>query len=153
MVENRPLAKLLSHGVLLLGVLMVAFPIWITFVAASHDAVRVTQVPLPLLPGDQFFVNLKSAFSEGVGNAREQSVGLMLMNSLIMAMMIAVGENRHFPALRLRHRLFPLPLPHGFLLDDFHHADAAGGSAYPTDLRGGRRSGHAGQLLGDCQYP
>ncbi len=92
MVENRPLATFLTHLVLVLGIAIIALPIWITFVAASHDAVRVTQVPLPLLPGGQFFANLKSALTEGVGNAREQSVGLMLMNSLVMALMIAIGK-------------------------------------------------------------
>lgn len=92
MVENRPIATFVSHLVLILGVAVVAFPIWITFVAATHDAVRITQVPLPLLPGDQLWENLKSAFTRGVGNAREQSVPLMLFNSLVMATMIAVGK-------------------------------------------------------------
>ena len=45
MVENRPWLTFLAHAVLVLGVLTVAFPIWITFVAASHDAVRMVQVP------------------------------------------------------------------------------------------------------------
>lgn len=92
MIENRPWVTVLAHTVLILGVLLVAFPIWVTFVAASHDQARITQVPLPLLPGDQFFVNLKAAIFTGVGNAREQSVGFMLMNSMIMAMAIAVGK-------------------------------------------------------------
>ena len=92
MVENRPWVGVLAQVVLILGVLLVAFPIWITFVAASHDQVRITQVPLPLLPGDQFFVNLKAAFVQGVGNAREQSVGLMMINSTIMALGIAAGK-------------------------------------------------------------
>lgn len=92
MIENRPASSFISHLVLILGIAVVAFPIWITFVAASHDSVRMTQVPLPLLPGGHFFDNLKDTFLVGVGNAREQSVGLMLMNSLIMAMMIAVGK-------------------------------------------------------------
>ncbi len=92
MIENRPLATWFSHAILILGVAVVAFPIWITFVGASHDAIRMTQVPLPLLPGDQFFINLKAAFVDGVGNAREQSVGIMMFNSLIMALMIAVGK-------------------------------------------------------------
>ena len=92
MVENRPFATFAAHFVLILGVAIVAFPIWITFVAATHDGVRITQVPLPLLPGDQLWENLKSAFTSGVGNAREQSVGLMLFNSLIMALMIAGGK-------------------------------------------------------------
>ena len=92
MVEHRPVAAILAHATILGGIAIIAFPIWITFVAASHDAVRITQVPLPLLPGDQFWINLESAFSSGVGNAREQSIGTMLTNSLVMAMMIAVGK-------------------------------------------------------------
>ncbi len=92
MIENRPFVTFVSHVVLILGIVIIAFPIWVTFVAASHDEIRMTQVPLPLLPGGHFFENLVSALSKGVGNAREQSVGLMLLNSLIMAMMIAVGK-------------------------------------------------------------
>ncbi|BCL62015.1 sn-glycerol-3-phosphate ABC transporter permease UgpE [Desulfomarina profundi] len=92
MIEQRPVTTVVSHLVLIIGVLLVAFPIWITFVAASHDAVRMTQVPLPLLPGTHFFDNLRDALVRGVGNAREQSVGLMLINSLVMAMMIACGK-------------------------------------------------------------
>lgn len=92
MIEQRPLTTLFSHIVLIAGVIVVAFPIWITFVAASHDAVRMSQVPLPLLPGGHFFENLHAAITQGVGNAREQSVGLMLVNSLIMALMIAFGK-------------------------------------------------------------
>ena len=92
MIENRPLVTIISHATMILGVLLVAFPVWITFVAASHDQVRITQVPLPLLPGDQFFSNLNDALFRGVGNAREQSVALMLFNSLIMAMAIAIGK-------------------------------------------------------------
>ena len=92
MIENRPLTTFIAHLVLLLGVAIVAFPIWITFVAATHDAVRMTQVPLPLWPGDQFFVNLKTVLFEGVGGQNATPVWLMMTNSLIMAMMIAVGK-------------------------------------------------------------
>lgn len=92
MIENRPWVTILAHATLILGVVLVAFPVWITFVAATHDQVRITQVPLPLLPGDQFFTNIHSAIFQGVGNAREQSVGLMLFNSMIMALGIALGK-------------------------------------------------------------
>jgi len=92
MIEQRPLTTLFSHLILICGVILVAFPIWITFVAASHDAARMAQVPLPLLPGGHFFENLREALTQGVGNAKEQSVGLMLANSLIMALMIAFGK-------------------------------------------------------------
>ena len=92
MIENRPITTFISHLFLILGVLLVAFPIWITFVAASHDAVRMTQIPLPLLPGDQFFINLKMTLTKSIGGAGSIPTGMMMMNSLIMAMVIAVGK-------------------------------------------------------------
>jgi sn-glycerol 3-phosphate transport system permease protein len=92
MIENRPWVTYLSHLVLILGVAVVAFPIWVTFVAATHDPVRMVQVPLPLLPGDQFFINLKIALSQGIEGAGGQPAGLMLMNSMIMALSIAIGK-------------------------------------------------------------
>ncbi len=92
MIENRPFVTILAHTALVLGVLLVAFPIWITFVAATHEAARMTQVPLPLWPGDQFFVNLKQVMLKGVGGENATPVWLMMANSLLMAMMIAVGK-------------------------------------------------------------
>ena len=92
MIENRPFVTFLAHLTIILGILIVALPIWITFVASTHDAVRMTQVPIPLLPGDQFWHNLKQALGTGMGGAGSPPVWLMLMNSLITALMIAVGK-------------------------------------------------------------
>ena len=92
MIENRPFVTVLAYFTLVLGVAIVAFPIWITFVAATHDAVRMTQVPLPLWPGDQFFVNLRTVLFEGVGGANAAPVWIMMTNSLIMAVLIATGK-------------------------------------------------------------
>ncbi len=92
MIENRPMVTLASHLTLISGVAIIAFPIWITFVAATHDAVRMVQVPLPLLPGDQFFINLDQALNKGIDGGANQGVVMMLFNSLVMAMMIAVGK-------------------------------------------------------------
>ncbi len=92
MIENRPVVTLVSHLVLILGVLIIAFPIWITFVASTHDAVRMVQIPLLLLPGDQFFVNLRETLAQGLEGAGSPPVSSMLINSLIMALMIAFGK-------------------------------------------------------------
>ena len=92
MIENRPIITFLSHCMLLVGIAIIAFPIWITFVAATHDAVRMTQIPLPLLPGDQFFANLDQALNQGVDGGGSEGVGFMLFNSLVMALMIAFGK-------------------------------------------------------------
>ena len=67
MVENRPILNIVSHIVLILGIAIVALPIWITFVAATHDAVRMTQAPIPLLPGSYFWENFKQTlFGSGL---------------------------------------------------------------------------------------
>jgi len=92
MSEHRPILTFIAHLTLILGILLVAFPIWVTFVAATHEAARMVQVPLPLLPGDQFFVNLKEVFVNGIAGAGGIPVGLMMMNSLIVALMITFGK-------------------------------------------------------------
>jgi sn-glycerol 3-phosphate transport system permease protein len=92
MIENRPVVTFISHCTLLGGIAIIAFPIWITFVASTHDAVRMTQIPLPLLPGDQFFANLNQALNLGIEGGANKGVGMMLFNSLVMALMIAVGK-------------------------------------------------------------
>ncbi len=90
MIENRPIDTFVSHVVLLAGIAIVMFPVWITLVAASHDAARLLQVPLPLGLGDQFFENLKHVVGQGVSNS--VPLGVMLFNSLVMALMIAFGK-------------------------------------------------------------
>jgi len=90
MIENRPVSTAVSHIVLLVGVAIVLFPIWITIVAASHDVARLLEVPLPLGLGDQFFENLKHVLGKGVEGSTP--IGLMLFNSLVMALMIAFGK-------------------------------------------------------------
>jgi len=93
MIENRPILTFMTHVILLLGIVMIAFPIWITFVASTHNELRMNQVPLPLLPGDQFFVNMKETlFGDGMAGYDSVPVWRMLLNSLIMALSIAVGK-------------------------------------------------------------
>ena len=92
MVEHRPFVTFVSHLVLIFGVAIIAFPIWITFVASTHEAARMVQIPLPLLPGDQFFNNLELTLFKGLQGAGAPPVGFMMVNSLVMAMMIAVGK-------------------------------------------------------------
>lgn len=93
MIENRPILTFVTHLIMVLGVIMVAFPIWITFVASTHDALRMTQVPLPMLPGDQFFINMKKTLlGSGLSGTESTPVWRMMVNSLIMALSISLGK-------------------------------------------------------------
>ncbi len=93
MVENRRWLDILTHLVLILGIAIVALPIWITFVAASHDALRMTQTPLPLWPGGHFWRNfVDTLLGSGLSGTEIAPVWRMLLNSLAMALMIATGK-------------------------------------------------------------
>ena len=126
MIERRPVITIICHLVLLLGVAIIAFPIWITFVASTHDAVRMVQVPLPLLPGDQFFINLKATLSKGTYRHRNTAGWYHDVQQFNHGDDDRRWENRHFTVIRVCHRLFSLPFPHGVFLDDFHHPHVAG---------------------------
>jgi sn-glycerol 3-phosphate transport system permease protein len=88
MVEKRGLGIWLSHAIMILGVLIVFFPIWLAFVASTVSQPEIVSPPMPLLPGDQFFINYKKALLAGIN----VPVGTMLTNSLIMAIGIAIGK-------------------------------------------------------------
>ncbi|WP_119309984.1 sn-glycerol-3-phosphate ABC transporter permease UgpE [Cohaesibacter haloalkalitolerans] len=93
MVENRPFLDFVTHLVLIVGILLVALPIWIMFVASTHDAVRMAHVPLPLLPGGQFWENLRlTFFGNGLKGSETAAVWQLMLNSFIMAMMISIGK-------------------------------------------------------------
>ena len=93
MVERRPGLALLSHVVLLLGVLVVAFPIYLTFVASTHTAAEVVQAPMPLVPGPHLLENYTQALQGGgKGAGSTASVGRMMYVSLVTALVIALGK-------------------------------------------------------------
>ncbi|MER9306305.1 sn-glycerol-3-phosphate ABC transporter permease UgpE [Mesorhizobium sp. M0293] len=82
----------LAHAVLILGILIVAFPIYYTFVASTQTLQTILKPPLPLLPGDQFWNNYTEALFGGVGRIGGVSVSRLLLNTTIMALGIAVGK-------------------------------------------------------------
>ncbi len=65
MVENRPWLTFLSHFVLWLGVAIVAFPLYVTFVASTLTLEQILTVPMPLLPGDQLVENYSQVLVAG----------------------------------------------------------------------------------------
>jgi len=93
MIEKRPALTLLSHLVLILGVLIVAFPIYIAFVASTHTAQAIVQAPMPLLPGDHLLENYQAALSgHNSGSGSTAPVGRMMLVSLVSALTIAIAK-------------------------------------------------------------
>src|SRR4051812_6989278 len=91
MVENRPWLTVMAHAIMLFGVALIAFPIWVTFVASTHDQARMFISPVPLWPGTHMFENYRAILTEGVA-ASAPPVGRMLLNSLVSALAIAIGK-------------------------------------------------------------
>ncbi|WP_425589880.1 sn-glycerol-3-phosphate ABC transporter permease UgpE [Roseomonas xinghualingensis] len=90
--RRRVMSKIVAHGALILGVLIVAFPIWMTLVGSTHDAATIGRGDVPLLPGSHAIENYATAWNEGGGKSRTTPAALMLWNSLLMALLIAVGK-------------------------------------------------------------
>lgn len=89
MIQNRPYLTLLSHIILILGVVIIIFPLYITFIASTHTSVDIVQAPLSLLPGGHAFDNYRTALFSDVGRS---SVSHMLWVSFVVAIGITFGK-------------------------------------------------------------
>jgi sn-glycerol 3-phosphate transport system permease protein len=93
MVERRPTLGILAHVVLILGVALVAFPLYVTFVASTQTSQEILQAPMSLVPGSRMVENyLEALKGTGMGAASNAPVGRMMMVSLITALVIALGK-------------------------------------------------------------
>jgi sn-glycerol 3-phosphate transport system permease protein len=90
MVENRPWLTFLTHAVLVLGVVIVVFPVYVALIASTHGPFAMGSGRMPLLPGDQLWTNVVQVLTE----TRRGVVPFWLMawNSLWMAVIITAGK-------------------------------------------------------------
>ena len=91
MIENRKGFDLFCHAVLIAGVALVAFPVYVAFCAATMSEHEVFSVPLSLIPSTHLVENMVTVWSHGSGDAASP-FGRMLINSLVMALAIAIGK-------------------------------------------------------------
>ncbi|GKS99420.1 sn-glycerol-3-phosphate ABC transporter permease UgpE [Acidovorax sp. SUPP3434] len=93
MVERRLTAGILAHVIMVLGVLIVAFPLYLAFVASTHTAQEIVQAPMPLLPGSHFWETYKAAlFGRDAGAGSTAPVARMMWVSLVSALVITFGK-------------------------------------------------------------
>ena len=91
MIENRPWLTYFAHGVLIIGILMIGFPMYIALVASTHlpeDLINTVQAWF----GDEIVNNYRTIMSSGKETAGGVPVSTMMWNSLIMAVGIVVGK-------------------------------------------------------------
>lgn len=85
MIERTPILDFVTHALLVLSFVALLMPMWIVFVAATHDFHTVNQVPMPLLPGNHLLENLAAAWERG-------NFDRVILNSLIVALGVTGGK-------------------------------------------------------------
>ena len=80
------------HAILIAGMAIVLFPIYVVIVAASLDLPSVLETPMTLLPGRHLVDNLIEALTAGTAKTSGVAVSTMMFNSLVMALVIASGK-------------------------------------------------------------
>ena len=92
MIERRPGLTVLSHVVLILGIAIVAFPIYLAFVASTHTRDEILRVPMPLVPGAHMVENYTAALLGTETQGARVVVGRMMWISLVTALVISIGK-------------------------------------------------------------
>ncbi len=95
MIERRPGLTFLAHLVLLLGVLIVAFPVYITLVASTQSSVEIAQsVPMSLVPGSNMIETYRVALfgGETAAGSHIAAAWPMMWVSLVSALVITIGK-------------------------------------------------------------
>ncbi|HWB50888.1 MAG TPA: sn-glycerol-3-phosphate ABC transporter permease UgpE [Stellaceae bacterium] len=82
----------IPHAILIAGIAVVAFPVYVALVASTQHLEAILEAPMPLLPGSQIVRNFHDALTAGTAKTSGVSVGRMMFNSLVMALVIAAGK-------------------------------------------------------------
>ena len=91
MVENRPYVAVIAHAILILGMAVVIFPIYIAFVASTHP-LEESLTRVHGWVGGHMIENYADVLGAGDANATGFPVGMMMWNSIVMASGIVVGK-------------------------------------------------------------
>jgi sn-glycerol 3-phosphate transport system permease protein len=82
----------IPHAVLLMGLALVLFPVYVAFVASSLPIQDILDAPMTLVPGSYLAANHRDALTLGTAGTNGQPVAAMMLNSLVMALAIAIGK-------------------------------------------------------------
>ncbi len=80
------------HAILIAGLGLVLFPVYVAFVASSQTARDILDAPMSLIPGPHLVENFWHALAGGTAKTSGQPVATMILNSLVMASVIAAGK-------------------------------------------------------------
>jgi len=85
MIERTPVLNIVTHLILLTGAVLMLLPLWIAFVAATHDITAVNTAPVEMWPGPHLFVNVAEAWEKS-------DFGTKFLNTFIVAVGVVTGK-------------------------------------------------------------
>src|SRR5438045_3062885 len=92
MVERRPWLNAFTHVMLIAGVAIIALPVYVAFVASTLSLEQTLEIPMSLVPGTHLLDNYATVLTHGSAQGSSAPVGRMMWNSLVMALVIAIGK-------------------------------------------------------------
>ncbi len=95
MIQKNPILDFFSHLILIIGVVVVFFPIYVTFIGSTQTATQImTSNPISLMPGNNFMESYRLALFGGKTEAGASigAAGPMMLISLSSALIIAIGK-------------------------------------------------------------
>ena len=93
MVERHRFLDFISHSLLILGVLVIVFPIYLALIGSTHSAQEMAQSPIPIWFGQDAIQNYRTILlGEGPGVTSQVPVARMMWVSLVTALSIAFGK-------------------------------------------------------------
>jgi sn-glycerol 3-phosphate transport system permease protein len=84
-IERTPILNVVTHLTMLIGLVLAALPIYIVFVASTHDLKTVNLVPMPLTPGGHAWENYAKVWVKS-------DFGTKFLNSFIVAIGVTAGK-------------------------------------------------------------
>jgi sn-glycerol 3-phosphate transport system permease protein len=92
MVEEQGIRRYVAHLILWIGIAIVAFPVYLAIIASTQESATIANGQMSLLPGGHFFETYYKTIFIGTSGSTREPVGVMLFNSLVMALSIAFGK-------------------------------------------------------------
>jgi sn-glycerol 3-phosphate transport system permease protein len=92
MVEEEGIRRYVAHVILWIGIAIVAFPVYLAFIASTQDNAVIANGQMSLLPGGHFLETYYQTIFVGSSGSTREPVGSMMFNSLIMSLLIAIGK-------------------------------------------------------------
>jgi sn-glycerol 3-phosphate transport system permease protein len=86
---SKTISQLLSHFILIVGILLMVVPIWIIFASSTHDNITILSDGMKWGLGDQLIKNYDEVLNQKGGFSQEITATKLFLNSFIMALGIA----------------------------------------------------------------